>query len=529
MSRDLAGTGQLIRLILRRDRIRLPLWVLGFTVLTGATVPAVTELYRTPAQIAAYGETVAGSAAGRFMQGRPYDVDNLGGIVAYELTATLQWVIALMVIFLVIRHTRAEEESGRAELLRSTVLGRHAHTASAVIVAIAASVLLGVIDALLLIGGGLDATGSLLHGGALAALGLVFTAIAAAAAQVTASARAALGLAGGAFGVLVVLRGIGGVNETFWTWLSPFGWGQAVEPYGDPRWWPVAALIGLAAAAFSLTAFLTANRDEGAGLLPDRPGRARARDGLATTFGLALRQQRGLIIGWSTGLALTAVSFGSFGREVEDLVASNEQMAEIFAAQGQDVLEGYFAYTLAFLAVVTSAFALASALRLRAEENAGRADLVLATRVSRLRWAAGWLAVTVVATLFSLALTGFAMGGTHALMTGDGGLVGTATWAMLAQGPAVFLVAGVGVLLYGALPRWALVAWAVFAFAMVQSYLGGLLEFPGPVAGLSPFDHLAEIPVESFRLWPVLVLAALVVGGTGLGLWRFRTRDLASA
>ena len=116
-------------------------------------------------------------------------------------------------MFLVVRHTRAEEESGRAELLRATVTGRHAATAAAVLVAAAASVLVGVLDAAVLLANDLPAEASLLHGAELTGVGLVFTAVAAAAAQVTAGARAALGIAGAVLGATFLLRGIGDVGE----------------------------------------------------------------------------------------------------------------------------------------------------------------------------------------------------------------------------------------------------------------------------------------------------------------------------
>ena len=84
------------------------------------------------------------------MNGIPYDVSTLGGITAYETTSTATLLVALMVMFLVVRHTRAEEESGRAELLRATVTGRHAATAAAVLVALVASAVVGVLDTLVL-------------------------------------------------------------------------------------------------------------------------------------------------------------------------------------------------------------------------------------------------------------------------------------------------------------------------------------------------------------------------------------------
>lgn len=528
MRAHVAGTGQLMRLILRRDRIRLTVWVLGFAALTGATAPAVKALYDTPRKIASYGDTVSGSAAGRFMNGRPYDVDSLGGIVSYELSSTSAVVVSLMVIFLVIRHTRAEEESGRSELLRGGVLGRHAYTVSAVVVAAAASLAFGLVDAVLLAATGLDAGGSVLHGASLAGLGLVFTGVAAFAAQLTSSARGALGIAGGTLGVLFAVRGVGDVNGTFWTWLSPLGWSQAIRPYGDPQWWPVFALTGLALAVLLAAAVLTAHRDEGSGLWQAGPGRPRARAGLGTSAGLALRLQRGLILGWLTFLVGMSALFGSFAGEVEALVEDNPEMAEIFAAQSGSLVDAFFAYTVAFMAVITSAFTLASALRLRSEENDGRAEIILARGQSRVAWAAGSLAVTVLATLVAFVATGLATGVAHWLVTGESDRMASLAGASLAQAPAALLVGAIGVLLHGAVPRWALLAWVVFGFAMVQNYLGGLLQLPDAVAGLSPFWHQPQLPVDDLDVVPGAVLLTLALAATAVGLWRFRERDLVT-
>ena len=144
-----AGTWQLTRLILRRDRVRLPVWIVSLGALIGATALAVPGLYRTDAAIAGYAR-IADSAATRLLSGRPDGLDNVGAITSYEVSVTGLIAIALMMIFLVVRHTRAEEETGRSELLRAAVLGRHAGTAAAMIVASAACLLLGALDAVLM-------------------------------------------------------------------------------------------------------------------------------------------------------------------------------------------------------------------------------------------------------------------------------------------------------------------------------------------------------------------------------------------
>ena len=523
---SLTGTPHLVRLILRRDRIRLPIWILGITAVTAASVNAISSLYNTPEKIAGYADTVTSSAATKLMNGRPAAVDSIDGIAVYESSTVAVLAVSLMSVFLVVRHTRAEEETGRAELLRSTVLGRHAATAAAVLVAVLASLLVGLLDAGVLLAAGAGTAGSLLHGASLTCLGVLFAAVGAASAQVTPSARGALGIAGALVAAAYVVRGMGDVSGNVLTWLSPFGWAQGTRPFGGDRWWLLLPLLALAVLFTALAVFLTAHRDTGGGLLQARPGPARASTSLGTGFGLALRIQRGLLLGWAVGLTLTAVLFGSTGQEVVEMVADNPDLSAVFGADGGSVLDGYFAFVLSFLAVVASAFTVSSALRVRSEEDAGRAEAVLATGLSRTRWAAGSLAVTLLGTLLVLALVGLGVGLMHALVSGDGGVVGPLLGGALAQAPAVLTVGACAVLILGWLPRWAALAWAVFAFVLLQSYLGGLLSLPDAVAGISPFWHLPMVPTETFTATPGVVLSVVAAVLSALGLVGLRSRDI---
>jgi len=527
----LAGTGRMVRLVLRRDRVRLPVWVLGTTGVTAASAQAVLDLYDTPAEIAGYAATVTGSAATQLTNGEPYGVDAVGGIVAYEVSSTAWVAVALMVTFLVVRHTRTEEETGRAELLRAGVLGRWAATAAAYAVAVAAALLVGALDTAVLLAADLPTQGAVLHGAALVGVGVAATGLAAVAAQVVTTGRWALGLAGGVVGALFTLRGLGDVFDVPLGWASPFGWAQEVRPFGTgdegPRAWPLLLLAGLAVVGAAAAAVLLARRDVGAGLLRPRPAAPRASRWLTSAPGLALRQQRGLLLGWLGGLVPTALLFGAVGEEVVAMVEDNPDLAAVLQATGAaSVVDSFFGFTLAFVAVIATAYGVSSALRLRAEEESGRLEALLATGLSRTRWAVGSLLVTLVGTVVLLGTIGLATGVAHALTSGDGGAVLRLTGGGLAQAPAALVVVGAAVLLQGWLPRWSRAAWAVLGLALLENYLGALLDLPSAVVGLSPFHWLAAPPAEPVAWGPVgaeLVLAAalLVAGVVGL-----RRRDL---
>src|SRR3546814_800532 len=169
------------------------------------------------------------------MAGPPVALDTLGGRTAFEISAFGMVLAALMNLFLVTRHLRGDEEAGRAELLRSTVVGRHASITAVLATALLADAVLGGLLFAVLIGTGLPAGGSAALAAGIAGVGLLFAGMAAVSSQVTEGTRAASGIAGVALAVSFVLRAIGDVGDGRLSWLSPLGWGQALRPYGGEQ------------------------------------------------------------------------------------------------------------------------------------------------------------------------------------------------------------------------------------------------------------------------------------------------------
>src|SRR3954449_10253446 len=110
----MAGLPELLRLALRRDRILIPAWVvaLGLAVLVPAT--AYADLYATEASRREVVQTLGTTPATLALYGRIY-ADSVGGLVAWRLGGVAPAPPGLMATLLAPRHTRAEEETGRAE------------------------------------------------------------------------------------------------------------------------------------------------------------------------------------------------------------------------------------------------------------------------------------------------------------------------------------------------------------------------------------------------------------------------------
>ena len=200
----------------------------------------------------------------------------VGGDVAWQWGAIGGVIAALMSMFIIGRHTRAEEQSGRSELARASVLGRYASTAAALVVVTVANVALAAAIAVAMIGLGQPAAGSVALGASLGGVGLAFAGVAVLAMQVNQSTGGAYGVVGAAIGLAYALRAAGDVGDGTLSWLSPIGWGQAMRPFADERWWPLLLMLGFGAVLVVAAFALLERRDDGAGLVAPRPGPAHA-------------------------------------------------------------------------------------------------------------------------------------------------------------------------------------------------------------------------------------------------------------
>lgn len=523
----LAGTGTLVRFMLRRDRVRIPAWGGGLTlfalyviialnsVIDEGELAATTQLYNEP--------------VGRFLTGPGYGFDDptLEGFVANGYGLYFLVLTALMSILLVVRHTRVEEQTGRAELVRANVVGRHAVITATVVVAVVTNTAVALLVFLTMVGvGGFGLGGSLLFAAGIGVVGLAFAGLTTITVQLSEYSRAAAGMAGAVLGAAFVLRAAGDLAEvggTALSWTSPLAWGQQTAPFVLDRWWPLALLLAFALVTTALGYAVSDRRDLGASVFSVRPGPSEAASALGTPLGLALRLQRGSIIGWAAALMVAGLVFGSYADALVDADLP-EAFADLFGAE--DLIAGYLALMPVYMAYFTGAFVILSVQGLRAEETVGRAEPVLAAPVSRSTWLGANLVVTSGAALAILVLAGLATGLGATAVTGDWTHVWDQLLAHLNQLPAVAAVLGIAALLFGALPRAIPVAWALIGYGLFAGTFAPMLDVPQAVIDLSPFEHAAQIPLEPFALTPVLVLTVLAVVSSALGLFSFRHRDL---
>jgi ABC-2 type transport system permease protein len=528
----LAGTGALIRLILRRDRVVLPLWVVLLAAVPISIASSFAALYATAEARQVYANGIAGNPAELALIG-PVFASTLGGLTAWRSTNGLV-LVPLASLLTVIRHTRTEEEAGRRELLGATVVGRHAPLTAALIVTFGANLALAALAAGGLIGLGLPTGGSIALGLSLAAAGWIFAAVAGVVAQLTESPGTARGIAGTVLGACFVLRAIGDASGaggalSWLSFISPIGWLQRVRSFAGERWWlfaPAAALVGvLCAMAFALSA----RRDLGAGVLAPRLGPATAAPGLRSPLALAWRLQRGALVAWTVGYAAIGAVFGFLAKTVADQLNASPQLRDLFAQMsGAGPGDGFFTFASMILGEVAAVYAIQATLRLRSEEVVGRVEPVLATAAGRLAWACSHLVFPAIGSAIVLGAFGLTAGLFYGLSVGDVGReLPRVLGAALTYLPAVWSLAGVAVALFGLLPRVvAFASWGALSVVLLLDLLGELQQVSQGVLDLSPFTHIPKALIGQVSAAPLVWLLAVTVALTAAGLVGFRRREV---
>lgn len=525
----LAGMGTLLRLGLRRERLSLAIWVavVGLTIF--ASFPTLAALYPNAASREAIAGGIAATPAFAVMTG-PVESTTLGGLTAWRYGVLGGAAVALMALITVVRRTRAEEESGRGELIAAGVVGRLVPLGAAVALAGGASLAIGVLSALGGVVGGQPVAGSVLLGFSLAGPGLVFAVVAAITAQLVESARAAMGLAGAALAATFALRAAGDTvsGAGFASWLSPLGWAQKLGAYGANRWWVLLLFAAATALGFGAASWLAQRRDVGLGWWFARPGRP-TNPRLGSPLALAWRLQRGTLTGWTVGFLVLGAMTGGMANDTGNLLAGNEKVIDILREiGGTGALADVLIATMATIGgLLAAAYGIAAVSRAVAEETQGRLEPVLATAVDRRRYLGSHLVFALVGPAWLLSVSGVVTGLAYGAASGDmASSLRAGVASMLVQYPAAITLVALAAALLGWFPRWVTLAWAVLGAALLLGQLGPLLKLPRAVMDASPFSHIPQLPAAAMD-WPALIVLAVIAAAlAAAGLTGYRRRDL---
>jgi ABC-2 type transport system permease protein len=528
------GTRRLARLAFRRDSVMLPVCVFGIAALLAITARDLAVLYPTAASRVAVAARAGENPALRFLLGR-LNGTSVGAFLAARWGVWGAAFAALLTIFIVVRHTRADEEAGRLELVGSAAVGRQAPLTAALLAAGTANVALALLTFFWLPLVRLPLAGSAALALSIGGCGLVFAGVAAVGAQLTVTARGARGIAIAALGAAFVLRAVGdsGSADLSWlSWASPLGWVEFTRAFGSAgeRWWaltlPLAAAGALVAAAFVLAAW----RDQGAGLLPDRPGRPAASGLLRGPVGLAWRVQRLVLAGWLAAYVFAFAACGAGARGIGSILGGSAVLRRYLLRVGYQatVTDAYLSALMLLAGLATAAYATSAVLRLRADETGSLAEPVLAAPTGWTRWALSHISVAVGGAGLLLVTAGLSAGLGYGILTGSVSTqVPSLLGAALARLPAAMVLAALAILLFGLFP-WESVAlaWTAVALTGVIAVFGPPLQWPPWMTDISPFTQTPKLPGAAVSAGPLLWLCGIALAMSAAGLIGLRRRDL---
>ncbi|MGH9277726.1 MAG: ABC transporter permease [Acidimicrobiales bacterium] len=492
---------------------------------------AILSSYEQVGAAAGSLESLAGNPAFRALYGQPFDITTAGGFAVWRVGQFLLAIAGLWAVMSTTRLLRGEEESGRWDLLLTAPIARHRLMLADVAVQAGACCVAGLVAALVFVVTGEPAGGAALFGAGVALLALTFVAVGSLTSQLFGQRRRAAGYGGMALGAAFLLRMvIDGLSGPRWlAWLTPFGWVEELRPFAGNRLAPLVPLV-LAPAAIGLLAFrLSRYRDLGDGIFRDPDTAAPKLGSLRTPVRFAFRERTAGLLGWGGGLAALGLVDGIVTGAFTDFLSTNAEFQRVIAQAGFADLAtvGGFVATLAtFAALVIGLYFVSSMHVLGEDEEAGRLDLVYATRVTR----ADWLGSQTLTT----ALIGLVLAVVAAVATWVGVVSGSATLsfvdslaAVANMLPIVALVLGVALLAHGLHPGLVVpAAGGALVGSYVIGFLGPAFKLPNWALDLSPFHHVSLVPVEPVAWKAVAVMLDLALLAGAAGAFAYSRRDL---
>lgn len=528
--RDFIGVKTLVQLAVRRDRIKIPVWLLSLMATVALITTAYSEFSREEIIEVI---TMASMNPGLRLMVAPISMEavgDLGSFFLFRMSVILVLLVALMNIQLIIRHTRQNEATGCSELLGSMVVGRYASLTAALLLSVVVNVMLTISITIAYIIIGLPLTGAIASAASLGGLGLVFAGVAAITVQLSESPRGSSGLAAIALATLTMINSVGNVlgdvnenglgYESSWiVWLSPIGWTQQIHAFDENNFWIILLFFLLFLILARLSFVFVNMRDVGRGILAAKRGPAKASRFLIRPLGLAWRLQRNSFFGWAIPLFIVGLIFGAASQEWGEAM-DNVQLLQQIEISGKMFL---FSIIGVFASVI-SIYTMQALLKMHSEETDGYLEAVLSTPVKRNAWMMTHIFISITGSAILINLFGLGMALASAT---DESL--QLMLAAIYQVAPIITIAGVIVLIYGIVPKFSRsLSWTVVLIGIVAGpFFGTMINLPKYLQNISPFGYIELLPDNvSLKAFISLIIVGFTLIAIGISLFKSRNLNL---
>ena len=523
----------LARRAFRDARIRTIAFAYLFAAYSYIQPVGYRHTYPTLSDRLAFVHSFANNKAIRLFYGEPHNVQTVTGYTAWRVGGTLAIVAAAFGLLAAVRALRAEEDTGRAELVLAGVVSRRTSYLASLTAIAAGTSILWLAECAGFVVAGLPLGGSAYLALASASVVPVCVGVGAVASQLAPTRRIALELGGAVVALLFMLRVIADTSSGVgWLrWATPLGWAEELRPFAGAR--PLVLLLPVVATALLLVlaARIAAGRDIGTGVLPARDTAEPRLGLLSSPTAQALRGERGSLLVWIGSVAVFAYILGVISKSVSSagIPKSVEKELAKVGAGSIATPTGYLAFVFIFFVLAVSLFACAHIGAARHEEADQQLETLLALPVSRRRWLGGRLllaSAAAVAISFVAGLVTWAGAATQGLSISLPKMLEAGANCL----PVGLLFLGIAALAYAAAPRASAgIAYGLVTLAFLWQLVGSLLGAPKWLVDVTPFEHVGLVPTQPFRVGSAVVMVAIGIVAAIAAIVVFERRDLMGA
>jgi ABC-2 type transport system permease protein len=550
-----ANTLKLTRFMLRRERLIAAIWIIILVLFSAALAPGLDEMFpddeARESILMMYDNEIMTAMMG------PIYGDSTGAMYSAFMLLWYLIAVAVMNVFLAVRHTRADEEQGRAEVVRSLPVGRLANVNATMLTAVVINTILAVTTGLAMAVTNtptMDFAGCMLYGAVSGAVGLVFAAVTLVFCQLSQSTSGAVGMSFLALGGFYMLRAAGDISAEWLSLISPLGLPLRTKIFSENNITPVIALIIIAAVISAAAYALNSMRDLGQGFIPAKLGAESAKKSLLSPFGLSYRLLRKMAVVWIIVMLCAGASYGvvigDIGSSVANMPAylemvglppevieslSDEQMTELSEEYADMITEYFGVFVTGMMTLIALIPVLVAGMKLRSEEKGGRVEHIISRSVSRVKYMGGYVVIAFVMSFFMQLATAvglyfsaenaerFMNGKNPFTLLGEGGLIS----AYFAYLPAMWVMLSVAVALVGLFPKAAGAVWGYYGVVCFLTLIGNFPNVPEVMSAISPMTHTPQLPLDEMNLTPLIVMTAIAAVLTAAGIIGYRRRDMA--
>lgn len=462
----------------------------------------------------------------------------VNGYVAYRVISFMSLIVAIWALMSMTKLLRGNEEDGRWEVLRSGATTARASTSHVVIGFFYALGFGFLIATILTIAAGrlpsmnMPADMAFLINLSIFAPAFLFAAIGIVVSQLALTRRRALLYGLTPLLAFYLVRGIGNTDpgrEWLLSW-TPFGWNQLINPVISPQPWWAILFIGLGV-IFSVVGIILAKRDLGESIIKESKTVTSRFFLLGGPGRLALRQNIWVFIGWGLGsVVMTAIIATVVTIAAEATAESPTLSKSVLALAGNtdDLKIAFLGAGLVFVVMVLMIMATTIVASIRNDEAKQYLDNILVQPYRRAAWLATRFAIGISVTLVIAVACGLALvviGASQDLNLESGKVLAL---AVAMTGTVGFLL-GLGILVYGVLPRFSVILmYLIITWSFLIDLISSAATLDDWLLKSSLFHYL------SFNLaqWPDWQTFSWLVGlgfiMAVIGIFGFTRRDIVA-